>query len=249
MNAEDKVIDAIDELVSDSLAQPITDDYSVNRYEKCELCRSDWHGLPTMDEYDDRSCPGAWASDEAKAAWREMFPAPAVLPDLLGEPTDWQFISGGRLHPVRSVLNLLRETNLREFTPPWVHFVDEPTDAWVFTDQARIWVLDGHIDFERDDFRILLFGNVAELPTRGGYTRGGLPVSMATTVIGNATSLPRVEVTFAIDVVWTIHQSIHPRYAMLVWRDNIIASTKLNTGPIFAGNTLIIEHHPLVRLS
>jgi hypothetical protein len=77
-NPEQSVVSAIDELVDESLARPIVDDYSVNRFERCELCGSQWHGLPIYVE--ERSCPGAWASDEAKSVWRTMFHGPRLAP-------------------------------------------------------------------------------------------------------------------------------------------------------------------------
>jgi hypothetical protein len=79
-NPEQSVVSAIDELVDESLARPIVDDYSVNRFERCEICGNDWHGLPTFVEHGQRSCPGAWASDEAKSVWRTMFQRPRLAP-------------------------------------------------------------------------------------------------------------------------------------------------------------------------
>ena len=40
------MLDAIDELVNESLAPGPRDDYSVNRYDRCPRCHGDWHGLP-----------------------------------------------------------------------------------------------------------------------------------------------------------------------------------------------------------
>ncbi len=54
-NPEDAVISAIDELVDWQLAQPIVDDYDVDRYDLCphEGCSLSWHGLPQV------GCPGS----------------------------------------------------------------------------------------------------------------------------------------------------------------------------------------------
>lgn len=40
------LIDRIDELVDASLARPITDDYSVNKFPKCPHCNREFHGIP-----------------------------------------------------------------------------------------------------------------------------------------------------------------------------------------------------------
>lgn len=64
-NPERRVLDAIDELVEESLARPISDDYSLPWRERCELCGGDWHGLPDTDF----GCPGAFATDEQREAF------------------------------------------------------------------------------------------------------------------------------------------------------------------------------------
>lgn len=76
MNPEQNVIDAIDALVDEQLAEGPVDDYSVNRYDKCALCKLDWHGLPD----DTTGCPGAYARGyqkrkyQARARWRIATP-------------------------------------------------------------------------------------------------------------------------------------------------------------------------------
>ena len=72
VNPEDAVIARIDELdidalVDESLAERPVDDYSVNRYDKCALCKGDWHGLPA-----ENGCPGAHARGYQKREWQAM---------------------------------------------------------------------------------------------------------------------------------------------------------------------------------
>ena len=64
VNPEQAVIDVIDELVDESLAPGPVDDYSVNRYDRCDLCRNDWHGLPSG------GCPGAYATEAEVEEYR-----------------------------------------------------------------------------------------------------------------------------------------------------------------------------------
>lgn len=45
----DGIIDEIDRLVDESLSQPIVDDYSVNRYDRCWHCNQQWHGFPLTE--------------------------------------------------------------------------------------------------------------------------------------------------------------------------------------------------------
>lgn len=45
MNTTNRIIDTIDTLVDDQLAEGPHDDYNVNRYDKCGHCGRDWHGL------------------------------------------------------------------------------------------------------------------------------------------------------------------------------------------------------------
>jgi hypothetical protein len=65
--------DEISSLVNHSLTRPIVDDYSVNRFDRCDFCGNQWHGLP--EYHSGRTCPGAWATDEAKTIWQQMFPS------------------------------------------------------------------------------------------------------------------------------------------------------------------------------
>lgn len=69
-NPEQPVLDAIDELVNESLSRPITDSYSSPWHDKdgkltCGLCGREWHGL-TRD-----SCPGAYATEEQTQAYKD----------------------------------------------------------------------------------------------------------------------------------------------------------------------------------
>ena len=68
MNPEDQVLDRIDQLVNESLARPITDDYDNPWLERCEVCHDEWHGL--AHEYN--GCPGAYADDDAIEQWKEQ---------------------------------------------------------------------------------------------------------------------------------------------------------------------------------
>ena len=80
-NPEDRLIDAIDQLVSDSLEARAQDDYFAPLKARCELCGDEWHGLPKFTG--SASCPGGWASEEDKAAWDRMFARPqATQPDI-----------------------------------------------------------------------------------------------------------------------------------------------------------------------
>jgi hypothetical protein len=59
MNPEKPVIDDIDELIAsecDEDGVPL-DDY--DRYDRCELCHQDWHGLPYA------GCPGAYGDPKS----------------------------------------------------------------------------------------------------------------------------------------------------------------------------------------
>jgi hypothetical protein len=256
MNSERKVIDEIDQLVNESLAAPITDDYSVNRYERCELCRNDWHGLPTMDDYLDRSCPGAWASDEAKAAWREMFPAPAA-PRYLPSPP---FESIGRLGEdvslgwTERIVQGIRGTRLSDaFThSDWQRFAGVDFDRrWQFTNAGRAAIFSGHIDFGSDTFRVrLLSSEDDELPEGGGYATGGLPVSLA---VGRPNP-DTVVVSFAANPVWIATGSgFSARHAGLVDRDTVIAHCQFDWVHVSRGNTLTIDGdgcpNPLFKLT
>ena len=66
-NPEQRVIDEIDQLVNESLARPITDDYNNPWQARCELCHGEWHGL--AGEYNE--CPGAYATDEEREQYLE----------------------------------------------------------------------------------------------------------------------------------------------------------------------------------
>jgi hypothetical protein len=94
---ETLVLDAIDQLVSESLAQPIVDDYSVNRFERCEYCGNQWHGLPSYVEELGHDCPGGWADADALAAWRAMYRAPlATRAAPGGRAGAWEIADAGR---------------------------------------------------------------------------------------------------------------------------------------------------------
>lgn len=73
MNAEQSVLDAIAELEATDVlvdwqlsrhAQRSGYDFNVNQA-SCPLCLSDWHGL------DNGYCPGSWATEAQKIAYRE----------------------------------------------------------------------------------------------------------------------------------------------------------------------------------
>lgn len=65
-NPEDDVLDAIDELVQDSLDHGPTDDYDRDWLVRCDHCPGEWHGLAS--EFN--GCPGAFASDDEVMAWK-----------------------------------------------------------------------------------------------------------------------------------------------------------------------------------
>jgi hypothetical protein len=70
---EQPVMDEIDELIAselDEYGSPL-DDYMANRYDKCELCHSGWHGLPHEQG---SCCPGAFATAEQRIAWAKRQP-------------------------------------------------------------------------------------------------------------------------------------------------------------------------------
>ena len=81
VNPEDSVIDAIDALVDEQLAEGPVDDYSVNRYDKCALCKLDWHGLRD----DSTGCPGAYARGYQKREWQAMRRRWRGIPPRAGE--------------------------------------------------------------------------------------------------------------------------------------------------------------------
>lgn len=160
MNPEQSVVSEIDRLVDQSLAQPIVDDYSVNRYESCELCGNDWHGLPAYVEEEQRSCPGAWASDEAKALWRTMFQRPQRVKKSKLVPTT----RAGRWTITRSAMSGI---------------IDGTVDLG--GDTFKVALFQSDIDL---DFYPPLDG---EVPNGNGYTDGGISVSLAWTRYGTRT--------------------------------------------------------------
>lgn len=72
-NPESDVVDAIDELVDESLNHGPTDDYDRPWTERCELCSDEWHGLEGNGEVGVQGCPGAYATDEQIERWREWW--------------------------------------------------------------------------------------------------------------------------------------------------------------------------------
>lgn len=64
MNLEQRVIDSIDQLISEQLEAGPQDDYSKPYVERCELCQCEWHGLPSGS-----GCPGAYASRDERDRW------------------------------------------------------------------------------------------------------------------------------------------------------------------------------------
>jgi hypothetical protein len=70
MNHEKPVLDEIDALIAQGLDEhgvPL-DDYSKDRYVKCELCQRDWHGT-----VNDTGCPGAYATAQQADDWRARY--------------------------------------------------------------------------------------------------------------------------------------------------------------------------------
>jgi hypothetical protein len=70
MNHEKPVLDEIDALIAQGLDEhgvPL-DDYSKDRYVKCELCQQDWHG--TVNFF---GCPGAYATSQQADEWRVRY--------------------------------------------------------------------------------------------------------------------------------------------------------------------------------
>lgn len=70
MNPEDSVIARIDELdidalVDEQLAGGPVDDYNVDRYDRCRICKQGWHGLPN-----DVGCPGVHARGYQIREWK-----------------------------------------------------------------------------------------------------------------------------------------------------------------------------------
>lgn len=79
MNSEQHALDEIDALMAQALDEdgvPL-DDYTADRYVKCEHCQGDWHGTPN-----NVGCPGAWADAKEVAQWRE---SKSVGPDADSE--------------------------------------------------------------------------------------------------------------------------------------------------------------------
>ena len=73
-NPEDAVVSAIDELVDQQLRQEASGyDHNINQA-SCSMCGDPWHGLPKYLVNSSRTCPGEWASAEARAEWEIMFP-------------------------------------------------------------------------------------------------------------------------------------------------------------------------------
>ena len=152
-NPEQSVVNAIDELVDHELAQPIVDDYNVNRYDKCETCGGDWHGLPVMLDWTERSCPGAWASDEVKNVWREMFTRRSGVSNSDG-PSSWTLTNIGQQN-IRNDLNYLDSTTFK---------------IALFRSGSNIGQ------------QSMLYDNIdGEVPNGGGYTTGGVQVSFVMT--------------------------------------------------------------------
>lgn len=78
VNPETPVLDAIDELVDESLTSRRTMDSYTDplAVEACELCEEQWHGAPGLGECDnygrglgELGCPGAYATEEGRDKW------------------------------------------------------------------------------------------------------------------------------------------------------------------------------------
>jgi hypothetical protein len=152
VNAKQSIIDAIDQPVNDSLASPIVDNYDVNRYEKCDMCGGDWHGLPEYT-WAGRSCPGGWASDEAKAVWRNMFSRPTEQAKFSSSnSSNWMFTDVGA-------------ANMRSGR------IDLDSDAF------KVALFDEDSNISR---LFILYTSIAGEVSGGGYTAGGIHISFAT---------------------------------------------------------------------
>ena len=81
---EQAVIDAIDELVNESLAHGPTDDYNEPFDEHCPVCDGEWHGLPYEVEWG--GCPGTHATPEQREAYLSRLAARRDELKALGTP-------------------------------------------------------------------------------------------------------------------------------------------------------------------
>jgi len=99
VNAEQQVISDIDALIDECMAPGPVDDYSVNRYDRCDTCSSQWHGL----EDEDNGCPGAFATDNEIEAFRSRYsshrPARPGSPWALSELPTGTRIDGSINYP------------------------------------------------------------------------------------------------------------------------------------------------------
>lgn len=215
-NPEQPVIDAIDALVTEALAQPIVDDYEVNRYERCELCRRQWHGLPefVMLSGGAQTCPGAWATDEDKAAWAEMFaPEPSWIAQWgldEGLAAGWQ--ECGRISEDADLPQFPRQVR-----PAWMIETLRGRFSmhnWRLTNHARAQLFSGRLNthtLDRRRAKVALFYKLSnvhqmdfynrvsrELRDGGGYKRGGMAVQFVTD-----TASQRFTASFRHNPSWT----------------------------------------------
>ena len=66
----DPLSDEIDELVNESIRQNRRDNCDLPYSERCDVCEGVWHGLSK-----DAGCPGAFASEQEKQAYRVVLPS------------------------------------------------------------------------------------------------------------------------------------------------------------------------------
>ena len=101
MNTTNRIIDTIDTLVDDQLAEGPHDDYNVNRYDKCGHCGRDWHGLRITTRIEHMRIRGVY--DENYRTDTDTSPVlcegsafigPQALPDRIAPPigSGWQSI-------------------------------------------------------------------------------------------------------------------------------------------------------------
>ena len=129
---------------------------------------------------------------------------------------------------------------------------------WVFTDGARIRLLNGTFDLDTDLFKIALFlstsnigptsttfaGVTAEHAALYGYTAGGLPTGAGTALALSGTTTVTVDRT--VDPVWTASGgSIVARFAVLYEvSGDVVCYCLLDSTPadvtVTTGNTLTI---------
>ncbi|AWH14423.1 hypothetical protein HWB60_gp022 [Mycobacterium phage TChen] len=188
---------------------------------RCALCGGDWHGLPEL--VGDRTCPGAWASEEDQVIWRKMFPrreeqSTAPQADRSADQplgvSPWQFTAAG--HDL--FLGRHRETVLQ----------------WPF----RIALHDQGSNISKDSHRH--FDVTRELADGGGYRQGGQTITF---------DLDRSEqfthVYFMVNPHWFFTRDIRTRYAAMIEPESAVVVAYLDFGErlhVRRSCSLDIEH-------